>query len=173
MWVACLKRRPLEVLLFSFYGCLLPRVKLNSGKNTNGSFEMWTPYSCDSVWLRNLHSSYTLGYSGLMNSLCNLPDVLESFLFYYGESRNREVKTRLIYEDRCDERLKNKSWGIYTPRIHWVESFLLSYILRYVSLVELGNVCQEGFREPMHLCTCVSEEEGDGEVAGSEAPSLF
>jgi hypothetical protein len=28
------------------------------------------------------------------------------FLFYY-ESRKRELKTRLIYEDRCDERLKN------------------------------------------------------------------
>jgi hypothetical protein len=28
------------------------------------------------------------------------------FLFYY-ESRKRELKTRLMYEDRCDERLKN------------------------------------------------------------------
>jgi hypothetical protein len=28
------------------------------------------------------------------------------YLFCY-ESRKREVKTRLIYEDRCDERLKN------------------------------------------------------------------
>ena len=27
-------------------------------------------------------------------------------LFYY-ESRKRKPKTRLIYEDRCDERLKN------------------------------------------------------------------
>ena len=25
----------------------------------------------------------------------------------------------------------------------------------------------------MHLCTCVSEEGGDGESAGSEAPSLL
>jgi hypothetical protein len=28
------------------------------------------------------------------------------FYFYY-ESRKRELKTRLIYEDRCDERFKN------------------------------------------------------------------
>ena len=29
------------------------------------------------------------------------------FYYYYYESRKWEVKTRLIYEDRCDERLKN------------------------------------------------------------------
>jgi hypothetical protein len=28
------------------------------------------------------------------------------FLFYY-ESRKRDLKTRLIHENRCDERLKN------------------------------------------------------------------
>ena len=28
-------------------------------------------------------------------------------------------------------------------------------------------------REPMHLCTCVSEEGGDGESAGSEVVSLM
>ncbi len=50
---------------------------------------------------------------------------------------------------------------------------LLSYTLRYVSLAELGHVCQFGLREPMHLCACVSEEGGDGEGAGSEAPSLL
>jgi hypothetical protein len=41
-------------------------------------------------------------------------------------------------------------------------SSLLSYTLRYVNLTELGHVCQFGFREPRHLCTCVSEEGGDG-----------
>ena len=35
---------------------------------------------------------------------------------------------------------------------------LLSYTRRYVSLAELGHVCQFGLREPMHLCACVSEE---------------
>ncbi len=50
-------------------------------------------------------------------------------------------------------------------------SSLISYTLRYVSLAELGNDCQVGFREPIHLCTCVSKEGGDGEGAGSEAPS--
>jgi hypothetical protein len=45
--------------------------------------------------LRNLHVSHTLGWSWFL-----------FYLFYY-ESRKRELKTRLIYEDRCDERLKN------------------------------------------------------------------
>jgi hypothetical protein len=40
-----------------------------------------------------------------------------------------------------------------------------------VSLAELGTLCRVGLRDPMHLCTCVSEEGGDGEDAGSEAPS--
>ena len=50
---------------------------------------------------------------------------------------------------------------------------LLSYILRYVSLTELDTLCRVGFRDPMHLCTCVSEEGGDREDADSEAPSLL
>ncbi len=37
---------------------------------------------------------------------------------------------------------------------------LLSYTLRYVSLAELGHVCQFGLREPKHLCACVREEGG-------------
>ena len=52
-------------------------------------------------------------------------------------------------------------------------SSLLSYTLRYVSLTELGNVCQVGLREPMHLCGCVSEEGEDGEGPASEASSLL
>ena len=40
-------------------------------------------------------------------------------------------------------------------------SSLLSYTLRYVSLPELGHVCQFGFREPIHLCAWMSEEGGD------------
>jgi hypothetical protein len=48
-----------------------------------------------------------------------------------------------------------------------------SYTLRYVSLAELGHVCQFGFRQPMHLCVCVSEEGGDGEGSDSEASSLL
>jgi hypothetical protein len=39
---------------------------------------------------------------------------------------------------------------------------LLSYILRCVSFAEVGRVCRVALREPMHLYTCVSEEEGDG-----------
>ncbi len=31
----------------------------------------------------------------------------KSFQFVYYESRKRKLKTRLIYEYRCDERLKN------------------------------------------------------------------
>ena len=32
-----------------------------------------------------------------------------------------------------------------------------------ISLEELGTLCRVGFRDPMHLCTCVREEVGDGE----------
>jgi hypothetical protein len=52
-------------------------------------------------------------------------------------------------------------------------SLLLSYILRYISLAELGTLCRVGLRDPMHLFTCVIEEGGDGEDAGSETPSLL
>jgi hypothetical protein len=52
-------------------------------------------------------------------------------------------------------------------------SSLLSYTLRYVSLAELGNVCQVGFREPIHLSTFVSEEGGNGEGAVTEVTSLM
>jgi hypothetical protein len=57
--------------------------------------------------------------------------------------------------------------------IHWVESFLLSYKLRDVSCTEVDRVCRVALREPMHLCTCVSEEGGDGEDPHSETPSLL
>ena len=50
---------------------------------------------------------------------------------------------------------------------------LLSYTLKYVSLVELGTLYRVGLRDPMYLCTSVSEEGGDGEDADSEAPSLL
>jgi hypothetical protein len=51
-------------------------------------------------------------------------------------------------------------------------SSLLSHTLRYVSLAELGNVCQVGSREPMHLFTCVSEEGVDGEGADSDISAV-
>jgi hypothetical protein len=57
--------------------------------------------------------------------------------------------------------------------IHWVVPFLLSYILRDVSFSEVDSVCRVALREPMHLCTYVSEEGGDGEAARSETPSLL
>ena len=49
----------------------------------------------------------------------------------------------------------------------------MSYILRYVSFTEADGVCRVELREPMDLCTCVSEEGGDGEAACSETPSLL
>jgi hypothetical protein len=45
---------------------------------------------------------------------------------------------------------------------------LLSYILRCVSFVEVDRGCQVALREPIHLCICVSEEEGDGGAPCSE-----
>ncbi len=50
---------------------------------------------------------------------------------------------------------------------------LLSYILRYVSFTEVGNVCRVALREPMNLCRCVSEEGDDGEASCSETPFLL
>ncbi len=50
---------------------------------------------------------------------------------------------------------------------------LLSYILRYISLSELGTLYRVGLRDPIHMCTSVGEEGGDGEDADSEAPSLL
>jgi hypothetical protein len=43
---------------------------------------------------------------------------------------------------------------------------LLSYTLRYVSFAEVVSVCRVALREPMCLCTSVSEEVGDREGAG-------
>ncbi len=60
-----------------------------------------------------------------------------------------------------------------TPHIHWVPSFLLSYILRNVSFTEVVSVSRVALREPIHLCTCVIEEGDDGEVAYSETPSVL
>ena len=57
--------------------------------------------------------------------------------------------------------------------MHWVVPFLLSCILRDVSFAEVGSVCRVALREPMHLCTCVSEEGGDGEAPFPETPSLL
>jgi hypothetical protein len=44
---------------------------------------------------------------------------------------------------------------------------------RYVSLTELGTLCQFGFRVPIHLCPFVIEEGGNGEGERSEEPSLL
>jgi hypothetical protein len=63
---------------------------------------------------------------------------------------------------------EESTWLLYiymVSHIHWVVPFLLSYILRFVSFAEVGSVCRVALREPMHLCTCVSEEGGDGEAA--------
>jgi hypothetical protein len=51
-------------------------------------------------------------------------------------------------------------------------SSLLSYTRRYVSFTEVGNVCRVALREPMYLCTSMSEG-GDGEAVLSETSSLL
>ncbi len=112
---------------------------------------------------------------------------------------NHDSKTRLIYEDRYDERLilRDVSFAevgsvcrvaLQEP-MHLCTSVseegddgevvrsetepLMSYTLRYVSFVEVGSICKVPLREPMHLCTCVIEEGDDGEAACSETPSLL
>ena len=64
--------------------------------------------------------------------------------------------------------------------MHWVVPFLLSCILRDVSFAEVGSVCRVALREPMHLCTCVSEEGGEGlvrvaffETLGSKTKTIY
>jgi len=49
----------------------------------------------------------------------------------------------------------------------------VTYTLRDVSFTEVGRVCRVALREPMYLCTCVSEEGDDGEDVCSETPSLL
>jgi hypothetical protein len=60
-----------------------------------------------------------------------------------------------------------------TPHIHWVEPLLLSYTLRDVSFAEVGIVRRVALREPINLCTVVSEEGEDGDATRSETPSLL
>jgi hypothetical protein len=44
---------------------------------------------------------------------------------------------------------------------------LLLYTRRYVNFAEVVNVCRVPFREPIHLCTYVSEEVGEqGGIGG-------
>ena len=57
--------------------------------------------------------------------------------------------------------------------MHCVVPFLLSCILRDVSFTEVDSVCRVALRELMHLCTCVREEGGDGEVVCSVTSSLL
>ena len=57
--------------------------------------------------------------------------------------------------------------------MHWVVSFLLSYILRDVSFTEVDNICRVALREPMHLYTYVIKEGGNGEDPNPETPSLL
>jgi hypothetical protein len=54
---------------------------------------------------------------------CRLGSRKGFLLVVYYESINRELKTRPIYECRCDERLKTKAEVsmIYTSHIHWVD----------------------------------------------------
>ncbi len=60
------------------------------------------------------------------------------------------------------------------PHIHWVASFLLSYILRDVSFAEVGRVYRVGLREPIHLCTCVNEEQSlSGYVARTDGIVVY
>ncbi len=65
-------------------------------------------------------------------------------------------------------------WSVGDGEVeHSETTSLLSYTLRYVSFVEVDRIYRVVLREPMHLCTCVSEEGGDGEPARSETASLL
>jgi hypothetical protein len=58
--------------------------------------------------LRNLHASHTLGIKNTKKTKYTLGFTTSLFfVFFFYESRKRDLKTRLTYEDRCDEKLKN------------------------------------------------------------------
>jgi hypothetical protein len=63
---------------------------------------------------------------------------------------NAEVLALYRAEMLGEEGGDGKGAGSETPS-------LMSYILRYICLGELGTLCRVGLRDPMHLCTCVSE----------------
>ena len=67
----------------------------------------------------------------------------------------------------------SRTYTDYGEGVDSKELSLLSYTLRFVSLVDLGRLYQFGLRQPIHLCPYVSEEKGDGEGVGSEALSLL
>ena len=72
-----------------------------------------------------------------------------------------------------DLKTKAEEFIRLAPRIHWVTPFLLSYIHRYISFAEVGRICRTVLREPMHLCTCVSEEGGESDALFPKTPSLL
>jgi hypothetical protein len=72
----------------------------------------------EEIMFEEIEVSHTLGgyrrcryYSDVRYTIVNRSRRigLEGFFFFmfYYESRKRELKTKLIYENRCDERLKN------------------------------------------------------------------
>ncbi len=93
--------------------------------------------------------------------------------YFIMNQETRELNTRLIYEDRCDERLKARVKMRNLHVSHTLGCAIpLSYILGDVSFEEVGRVYRVTLREPIHLCTFVSEEGGEGEAARSETQSL-
>jgi hypothetical protein len=63
-----------------------------------------SPVSATFACSGSSHSQHTISCLSLLSYRdCSQPD--PHFVFYY-ESRKRELQTRFIYEDRCDERLK-------------------------------------------------------------------
>jgi hypothetical protein len=53
------------------------------------------------------------------------------------------------------------------------DCMLCTCVSRYVSLTDLDTLYRVGWRDPIHLCTYVNEEGGDGETVVSEASALF
>ena len=49
----------------------------------------------------------------------------------------------------------------------------MSYILKDVSFAEIDNVFRVEFREPMYLCTYVSEEVGEGTGEGGNSSNVL
>ena len=102
---------------------VLPTLTLSCGRNTESrkwkspplvDYTGCTPET-EKKWSV---SQWVCKNNNLMNSLCKHPDVLVGVFVYY-ESIKWKLNRRLIYECRCDERLKGKDEGSMSECVIW------------------------------------------------------
>ena len=100
----------------------------------------------------------------MTSRVSRLPDTADLVYTVYYESRKRNLKTRLTYEYRCDERLKGKVEGstllVYTRWSGGLEHLKIeTRLIDEMFASEMGNVVyyngeSESSREEMRWCRC-------------------